>query len=486
MKRSTSTINYYSLGFLALCIFLVRPVISDCLNSYDPNVDYFPDKVGNRSGFVVSYYNSYKIVTNTRVGETYVLYCTANPPNLTYAHYIKGYFQIPVKNVASLDQTTLTFLEIIGAQSSLRYVGKKESITSPCLQEDTTIQSFDNSSVANVDIVFSSNIASTYENKSVIVSMGDDLSPLSNAEWVKFVSIFFNLEKSANDFYSSVEAAYSCNMNNAASIINKKTIAWVAYDFDSGMYTVDNDKYYSFLVKDAGANPLNIITGSLNVSDLHEVINDVDIIIDQTKFTPGNDSFDNWQRLFGYYTTSTGSLPNFITHRRVFRSKKLLNANGFDDWSERAYARPDIFILDLIAIQYPTYLSSYKTTWLNNFSGSDEPTVITSANCTDATQSSVVLTCQSRAFTGDQTNSDTGSNGNTVGDSKLKTRSILIIVFSVLAGLMGIAAGVWLLLLAKRKYEERFFELKDEPEVQMIKADAENSKANGSKVENKV
>ncbi|CAG8494966.1 20472_t:CDS:1, partial [Racocetra persica] len=47
----------------------------------------------------------------------------------------------------------------------------------------------------------------------------------------------------------------------------------------------------------------------------------------------------------------------------------------------------------------------------------------------------------------------------------------LIITFSILAGLAGFAVGTWLVLIARRKHQERFIELKDEPEVQMSNVD---------------
>ncbi|CAG8476772.1 709_t:CDS:2 [Acaulospora colombiana] len=455
---------------MALCALLIRPVISDCLTSFDPTVDYFPSKidVGQAvSGFVVTYFNSYKVVTNTRAGENYVLYCTAAPPNVSdVVADVKGFFQVPVRNVASLDQTTLTFLEIIGAQSSLQYVEDEHSITSPCLQKDLAIQPFNDSDLANVDIVFSNSIVYN-ASKYVTVSLGDDLSPLSNANWVKFVSLFFNLEATANSAYSSMEAAYSCNANNVANVTDRKTIVWVAYDFNSGMFTIDTDNFYSSLVIDAGANSPDIISGSLNMSDLHEIINSAYIVIDQTNFTTGNDTFETWQSLFGYYATSTSSsVPDFITYRRVYHPKKLINTYGFDDWTERVRARPDLAILDLIAIQYPTYLTSYSTTWLDNFSQSDQPNVITMADCT--TDNQTVLTCEPQQFTGGQTNNPTDKTG---GNNKLQTKAILIIAFSVLAGLLGVTAGICLLVFARRRYEERFLELKDEPEVQKEKAD---------------
>ncbi|CAG8599774.1 11441_t:CDS:1, partial [Cetraspora pellucida] len=201
---------------------------------------------------------------------------------------------------------------------------------------------------------------------------------------------------------------------------------------------------------------------------LHEIINDATIVIDESPSIP---SFDSWQRIFGYYPVQNDVIiPDFITHRRVYRVNRLVNYDGYFDWYESAAARPDIALKDLIAIQYPTYQPSYDTRWLHAFS--DPSTVLTPNNCVDQNQPESFLTCGTNNFTGDSP-SKGGSTHTGGSDSTSKLSPVaeaLIITFSILAGLAGFAVGTWLVLIARRKHQERFIELKDEPEVQMSNA----------------
>ncbi|CAG8550467.1 11322_t:CDS:2 [Diversispora eburnea] len=399
-----------SLVLFVLCV-LVRPVWSGCID-----LETQLQISNNDNGFQVTYFDSYKIVKNIRANENYVLYCTSQPPNDTsLPENIKGFFQIPVKNVASLDQTTITYLEILGVESTLKYVADRNSITSPCLQNSSIIQTFNESSgLENVDIVFTTS-TSLKGSKYVTISLSDDLSPLSNAEWIKFISVFFNSEKKANNAYSHIESVYNCNTNNLNNIPqdSKMSIAWVSYNFSNSSFTISGK---TIIVSD--------------LKDLHNIIDKVDFIIDQTEFSSSNNTFDNWQHIFGYHDI-TSNIPIFITYRRVFRPQKILNEFGFDDWTEKFLARPDFALLDLISIQYPQYQSSYSKIWLNNFSNEDEPIILTDADCADYNNSTTTSFVES--------------------------------------GLAGFGSGIWLLLWARRKYEERFVELKDEPEVQMDK-----------------
>ncbi|RHZ46812.1 hypothetical protein Glove_606g101 [Diversispora epigaea] len=464
-----------SLVLFVLCV-LVRPVWSDCLEKKNRL------RSNNNNGFQVTYFDSYKIVKNIRADEIYVLYCTSQPPNDTnLPGNVKGYFQIPITNVASLDQTTITYLEILGVQSSLRYVAEKNSITSPCLHSNETIQTFSESSnLENVDIVFTSTPLTG--SKYVTISMGDDLSPLSNSEWIKFVSVFYNREIEADSAYSNIETVYNCNTNNLNNIPqdSKKLIAWVSYDFDNSSFTISGDNYHSWLIKNAGANLPNektIIVSDLK--ELHDIIDKVDFIIDQTKFSSNNNTFDNWQRIFGYHGV-TSNIPKFITFHQVFRPGKVLNSFGYNDWTEKVLARPDFALLDLISMQYPQYLSSYFKIWLNNFSNSDEPIILTDEDCEGFNNNSTTTTftkCEKQKFTGDGDDDDDNNGDN---NNKGRNSAVIIIVCSILAGLAGFGMGICLLLWARRKYEERFVELKDEPEVQMEKVDEEKGNINGN------
>nr|CAG8567745.1 12588_t:CDS:2 [Entrophospora candida] len=411
---------------------MVRTVTSDCLTG-DDQTDYFPDKIpaaeqGLDFGFTLEYHNTYKIVTNLKTKEVYVLYCSSTKPNNTnIPNTAKAFIQIPVKNVAGLENSTVSFLEILGVQSTLKYVTNNATIVSPCLQKNNSIESF-GLNITNVDVVFTDG-TSLNSGKDVSVSIDDDLSPIRKSEWIKFISSFYNLEKTALNSLNALKIIYACNKNNLANIPNdkKKQIAWVAYNNDTNQYS---------------ATTLDITKTSAtsSIQDFQKIIASAHIVIDQTKLVYPNDKYEYWSKLFGYYNLNPNDKENpppyFIKNKLVFRTSKTKNALGFSDWNERSSSRPDIAIQDLIAVQYPTYQPNYKITWLERFFDSVSGNIITKENCTTDLENASTLPISDFAV-------------------------------SILAGLAGFGVAIWLFIFGRRKYRERFVELKDEPEIQL-------------------
>ncbi|RIB10860.1 hypothetical protein C2G38_155365 [Gigaspora rosea] len=296
MKTLHSIILLYVLVFFG---FNVSPTVSDCFYPIGAQI-----QISYSPGFTVFYQSTYKIVNNTRTNEVYILYCGASAPapNVTGVSSAK-YFQVPVKNVATLDTPTVTFLELMNVYSSIKYVNNTASITSPCLQknkENNSIQNFNSSDITNVDVVFSNPTQTNSDNKTVTVNISDDLSPLQKLEWIKFFSLFYDKEADATKTFKSLQNIYLCNTQNLVniSIANKKTIAWVSYDSNSNQYQVKSDKYHSQLIKDAGAYSTELSASTVNINELHSIINNAYLVIDESQSIA---SFDAWQRTFGYY-----------------------------------------------------------------------------------------------------------------------------------------------------------------------------------------
>ena len=95
-------------------------------------------------------------------------------------------------------------------------------------------------------------------------------------EWIKFVSLFFNREKEANNAFANIKSNYNCNSGNVNNVpnANKKMLAWIAYDPNAQKYHVKNSVYFSQLIRDAGSVSIFFLnwwkfctkfTGSFNV-----------------------------------------------------------------------------------------------------------------------------------------------------------------------------------------------------------------------------
>jgi hypothetical protein len=224
------------------------------------------------------------------------------------------------------------------------------------------------------------------------------------------------------------------------------------------------------------------LTTDLTTDDLQQYISEAYIVIDMSDLVTKYSTLDAWKKLFGYDQIS--NLPRFLKEKLLFRTHKLLNSNGFDDWSERSASRPDLILQDLIAIQYPSYQKDYVVKWFNNFAETGDEIVISPDKCNDATfglPKKDFGTCTPTKFLGDGKNNsgiqiinvgkDGGNHDNDSDNNDEKKGNIVkpgvIIAVSLVGSLLLLSLGAWLLVVARRRYRERFVKLRDEPVVQM-------------------
>ncbi|CAG8563044.1 9440_t:CDS:2 [Paraglomus brasilianum] len=412
---------------------------AQCSTNFVSGTDYFPSKVsfGDDSDFQVSYHNSFKVVTNALTNETYVLHCTTTSPSgVGVPANVKAYIQVPVNNTAVTDIGAIGFLKAIGVEKTVLYATNPENVTSACLQQTISNASFTgtDAQLGQVGVVFTNTPANTP--KYVTLSLNDDMSPLKKADRVKLVSLFFDLEDAANTYYNSTQATYACHAQNAKiSLQNKKkkSIAWVGYD--GSAYNIIANAYYTNLTQNAGAIPFTTKTTTYtNLNEFQTAVFDVDFLIDLTYFDPNQLSWSNWLKLFGYFQTGDDDVPDFINEKRVYRIGGLVNPSGHEDWFENADAMPDVAIKDLISIQYPLYVKGYRPNWLLQFGASEPPTIVKATDCV--------------------------SGQNTLGTC----------VTGGLLALASISVGAFIL---RKKYKEKFFELKEEPTVQLTEVNGE-------------
>ncbi|MEX1021119.1 MAG: hypothetical protein WDZ49_15780 [Litorilinea sp.] len=101
---------------------------SDCLETFDPNTDYFPEKVEAEysSQWQVSYHNSYKVIDMLLIPdpagnrETYVLVQCGAPHPAEYAGVDDTYiFEIPIRQLIDGSGGILGAVEMLGLEEYL-------------------------------------------------------------------------------------------------------------------------------------------------------------------------------------------------------------------------------------------------------------------------------------------------------------------------------------------------------------------------------
>jgi iron complex transport system substrate-binding protein len=202
-----------------------------CLTSVDPDVDYFPDKVEPLDSvfWSIEYANTYKILTNKVVNETYLLYqCGSEPPADQLDGRHTEVVKIPLLEGVAITQTPMiSYLEQLGLMTQISvFISDPDTISSPCLKQrvdDGEVRVVADAYSVSADTGFAANAASNAEISStvafiskfdsflpfdtkIVISASDEGPNAAIFEWVDFFAAFFNQEALANQV---VDAASS-------------------------------------------------------------------------------------------------------------------------------------------------------------------------------------------------------------------------------------------------------------------------------------
>ncbi|KAJ1986602.1 hypothetical protein H4R33_003271 [Dimargaris cristalligena] len=435
---------------------------SDDFCNGDPDKDNFPDKivVGSSSNFTISYSNNYKILTNQIAGEAYGLYCGSDRPSAPGK--IKAWFQVPITSVAVLDRTLVPYLEALKLTSTIKIVQDPQNVTSPCVQSLLSDGSAKSQASASADDWAPVQVAftNTYSNDSSYVAFSasnDHLYPLEKAEWIKFISVFFNAEGNATEFYQHVNAQYDCHTNNIAKV-NKQQIAWSqsGKDLETGddFWTLQSNAYVERLTSDAGGHLVSSSSGVTNdTSRFQTDVATANFVVDQTDVGTGTMSFDGWLKTFGYSEDPKSTDNSFYFQKQVWRTDKLRNQYNNYDWGQTSFARPDLALADLITMQYPKYHGKIDDAanlqWMNNLAQPQDIVRQGSASCDKTPLVSTFPQCPSSPNLTLRDESSSSSDG-------LNGARIAGIVIGSVAGL--VLLGILYVFLARRRRRQRLQE----------------------------
>jgi hypothetical protein len=153
------------------------------------------------------------------------------------------FIQIPVQKIALPWTGVLHFVELLSASNAIDLIDLTY-ISSPCAQllehcEPGIHMSTGNASwketAMDADVVFTDSFGTGWSNssKDVEFQVSLDTGILQRAEWVKFLSLFFNKEKEATDIFSHVQADYAALQAEASKLKAKnggpKVVAWTSW-----------------------------------------------------------------------------------------------------------------------------------------------------------------------------------------------------------------------------------------------------------------
>eukprot|EP00798_Chlamydomonas_sp_ICE-L_P007746 gene7746-921_t len=338
-------------------------------------------------GFTVEYMQSYKIVNNTATGEVYVLYqCGSVAPSAAEVPEGAKVFAIPLAGVSVPDATALAFIDALGLSGRIDFV--TEYAVNPCMQSlgiggcnqiafDTSYglgnayydiaaneekQAEFDAQIAEVDAVFVYGASDNAKGTSVVASPEPGM--LQRAEWIKYVSVFFNMEPEANAIFQGLEQRYETIKTAASMSSTKPLVAFIFYtppEWGEAI-SVSFADYKLSLIKAAitAAFPdVPFQYGSFYLKNmstapaiLKTMLANVEVVVDES-FENGIKNSDlsmaDFMERFGFTADDVTSLA-FLRNENVVRQDGVENPAGYTAWFEAAVTNPDGILLDLARV----------------------------------------------------------------------------------------------------------------------------------------
>jgi iron complex transport system substrate-binding protein len=357
--------------------------ISKCSTVYDPQVDYFPNKVKvtYSQGFTVEYHHNYKVVSvknpwrNADTTFQYVLVqCnTPIPTGFDRSQIVR----VPVNSVVVMSTTHLPLLDKLGLIDRLVGVSDLSQINTPSVvtkAKSGKLAEVGRSNNTNVERILEikPELVTTYgvgNPKSdshpklieaglpvAIIAEYMEASPLGRAEWLKFMALFFNRETEAEKVFGRMVTRYESIAKIASQAKNKPTV-FSGFDSRGTWYIPGGDSYAAKFISDARGDYIwkdDRSTGSLNLSfeQVFDRARTAEYWIDSSQAWHTVGDVVNSDRRYGKFTA--------VKTPKLFNPTARINATGGNDFWEGGTANPDLILADLVKALHPELLPKHQ------------------------------------------------------------------------------------------------------------------------------
>ncbi len=358
--------------------------ITDCVEDFDPDADYFPDKVAPRHArqFRVEYHGHYKLVTITEPwqgaehGLRYLLVqCgTPRPADTDDATVI----EIPVRTVITTSTTELPHIVELGLVDRLLGHDEFDYVSSAQVRRRIDAGEMIEVGVApaiNVELVLEADpdllLADSFGDPEVDVlgKLRDlgvpvalapsflETTALGRAEWIEYTALFFNRERPALAAFSEVERRHA-ELTEAVrtAIGDARPTVLTGAPIGEVWHVPGGRSFFALLLAEAGARYLwadDTSTGSLplHLESVYERALEADVWLH-----PGAMGSLDEIRAFDERLVEIAA----FRRARVYSNDARLNPHGGNDYWESGTARPDLVLADLVEIFHPGLLGDHQ------------------------------------------------------------------------------------------------------------------------------
>ncbi|MDN5201524.1 ABC transporter substrate-binding protein [Fulvivirgaceae bacterium BMA10] len=180
-------------------------------------------------------------------------------------------------------------------------------------------------------------------------------TPLGRAEWIKFMALFFNLEKKADSVFNEIKHNYD-SLYSIASKINQLPTVYSGIVYGDVWYMPGGQNFGAKFLSDARGDYLwktNDISGSLKLSfeTVYEKANTADYWIGVGSYKSLKEIRESDERYASFSAFKNGN---------VYSYNAKVGEKGGSTFLELGYARPDIVLADLIKILHPQLLPDHN------------------------------------------------------------------------------------------------------------------------------
>jgi iron complex transport system substrate-binding protein len=316
--------------------------------------------------FTIDYYKNFKIIKVDKfhylLSRSTELGCEWNGTKIL----------TPVKRVVMMSTTYLPALELLGFEKSLMAFQGKRYIVSKAfklesLQEVASTLSAEYLLKLKADLIMSYNAnLSSPQQLPIFKSLNlplvfnkdfEETNPLARAEWLVFISAFYEQEEKALGIFQSIVKDYQKLKNiNAKNIVKPKVLIG---DIQNGYWVTSGGKSdLAQLIADAGGEMLFSLPSPTTQKISLEEVSKKKISVD---FWLTHNMWGNHSEL--EQALKKDSRYMLISAKNIYNNNLITNKDRFNDYWETGMQRPDLLLRDLTTLFHSSKEKSPKLRW---------------------------------------------------------------------------------------------------------------------------
>jgi len=360
------------------------PADRNCVEQYDPQVDYFPDKarLTHARGFKLEYFGHYKVLTvltpwpgATRSFRYVLVQCGTPPPD---GYPDAQFIEVPIVRVIALTKPQLPHLELLNVLDGLLALDSLDRVYSQTVNRKikgdqlvavgwgTTIDA-ERILALEPDLVMATAYDQPQHNVHpilrrvgipvVINAEYTEPTPLGRTEWLKFTAALFNKEQQAERLFNDIATRYQAyaKLTRDLPAAQRPTVLTGAL-YGSAWFVPSGNSYLAQLLDIAGGDYLWADTDAIG-----------NIPLDFEAVYARGWQADYWLTTKNEWLTRADMLAAdaryevFTAYQqgRVYNNNARLSASGGNDYWERATLEPDMILADFIKIFHPTLVPEH-------------------------------------------------------------------------------------------------------------------------------